>query len=351
MIIEDRDSCYFCKNSGNHINLSELNKKFLLERIKEENIDEAVTIGRIAWDNFPILKESADTKKILETVLKGVQETITDQILTHITTSINALNALTATLQNNPKQIQECSRQTIQSFNESIKQVVFTINNGPSAQIRQIQEMISQILYKPSLKGSVGETVFADIWQQYYRFDIVDRLGGSGREDLIVTPFLNSGVSRHGNKISIERKTGKQRYTGAHFNEAIQHAIARGISYSILVYDTVENVPEKTVIVRENGVMVAVVDIQSGTWQMARDMFEVIQRELDVREKNVDEVKINMKVIREVSNDIVSLIKFTSNIKMNSTKIQNLTKKIDQDTNEIKEAVNIYKDKLRSAIE
>jgi hypothetical protein len=120
-----------------------------LERIKEQNIDEAITISRIAWDNFSILKESADTKK-------------------------------------------------------------------------------------------------------------------------------NSGVSRHENRISIQRKTGKQKYTGYHFDEAIKHANARGISYSIIVYDTVESLPEKTLIVRENGVL-AVVDIQSGTWQMARDMFEVTE--------------------------------------------------------------------------
>jgi hypothetical protein len=351
MIVADRGECYFCKNSLNEVSLTDSNRHFLLDRVREKNLDEAITISRIAWENFPLLKESADTKKIVETVLRGVQQTISDQIFAPITASINALNALTATLQNNPKQIQESSKQTIQSLNESIKQIIFTINNGPTVQIRQIQEMMSQLLYKPNVKGSVGETVLADMWPQYYRFDFVERLGGSGREDFIVTPYLNSDVSRHGDRISIERKTGKQRYTGAHFNEAVQHASARGISYSIIVYDTEENLPEKTIIVRENGILVAVADIQSGTWQMARDMFEVLQKELDLKKKNGDEVKINMKIIQEVSNDITALIKFTTNIKMNNTKIQSLTKKIDEDTKEITEAVNLYKNKLRSAIE
>jgi hypothetical protein len=351
MLVADRGECYFCKNSLNEVSLTDSNRHFLLDRVREKNLDEAITISRIAWENFPLLKESADTKKIVETVLRGVQQTISDQIFAPITASINALNALTATLQNNPKQIQESSKQTIQSLNESIKQIIFTINNGPTVQIRQIQEMMSQLLYKPNVKGSVGETVLADMWPQYYRFDFVERLGGSGREDFIVTPYLNSDVSRHGDRISIERKTGKQRYTGAHFNEAVQHASARGISYSIIVYDTEENLPEKTIIVRENGILVAVADIQSGTWQMARDMFEVLQKELDLKKKNGDEVKINMKIIQEVSNDITALIKFTTNIKMNNTKIQSLTKKIDEDTKEITEAVNLYKNKLRSAIE
>jgi hypothetical protein len=61
-------------------------------------------------------------------------------LITPITASINALNSLTLTLQNNPIQIQESSTQTIKSLNESIIQIVSTINNGPSAQIRKIQD-------------------------------------------------------------------------------------------------------------------------------------------------------------------------------------------------------------------
>jgi hypothetical protein len=84
---------------------------------------------------------------------------------------------------------------------------------------------------------------------------------------------------------------------------------------------------------------------------MARDMFEVLQKELGDKKKDLNEVKINMKVIQEVSNGITTVIKYTSNLKMNNTKILNLTKKIDQDTNEITETLNLYKNKLRSAIE
>jgi hypothetical protein len=286
----------------------------------------------------------------VETVLEGIQQNINNQIFAPINASINALNTLTATLQNNPKQIQESSKQTIQSLNESIKQIVFTINNGPTAQIRQIQEMISQLVYKPNIKGSVGEMILADIWPQFYRFDLVEKLGGSGREDFIVTPYLNTGVSRHGDRISIERKSGKQKYSGTHFDEAVKHAVARGISYGIVVYDMEDNIPEKTVIARESGVLIAVTDLQSGTWQVARDMFEVLQKELAVMKKDINEVKINVKLIQEVSNDITTLLKSISNVKVNNTKILNLTKKIDQDTNEISEALNLYKNKLRSAI-
>src|ERR687896_639547 len=90
--------CNFCDGGKRVINFTESNKHFLSKRIRDGNIDEAITISRIAWDNFPILKESADTKKILETLLMGIQQTINAPILTPINTSISGLNALISTL-------------------------------------------------------------------------------------------------------------------------------------------------------------------------------------------------------------------------------------------------------------
>jgi hypothetical protein len=56
-------------------------------------------------------------------------------------------------------------------------------------------------------------------------------------------------------------------------------------------------------------------------------------------------------ILEEVSSDIMAMIKFTTNIKMNNANIQSLTKKIDEDTKAITEAVNLNNNKLRSAVE
>ena len=75
------------------------------------------------------------------------------------------------------------------------------------------------------MKGSVEEKILADTWPQHFNKDIIEKLGGAGREDFLVTPYLNNGISGYGDRISIERKSGRQAYTGAHFKEAIQHSI------------------------------------------------------------------------------------------------------------------------------
>jgi hypothetical protein len=59
----------------------------------------------------------------------------------------------------------------------------------------------------------------------------------------------------------------------------------------------------------EKDVLVAVDDIQSGTWKMAREIFEVLQKEITSKRKTVNE--INIKVIQEVATDIGALVKYT----------------------------------------
>ena len=252
-----------------------------------------------------------------------------------------------STLEKNPELIQKCSDDTMRNLTGHLNQIISSIN-GPTTQIQQIYQMLSQLVYKPSVKGSAGEKILADIWPQYFNKDPIERLGGAGREDFLVTPYLNNGISGYGDRISIERKSGKQTYTGAHFKEAIRHSIEKGATYSIIVYDAQENLPQKTMFAREKGVLVAVVDIQSGTWKMAREIFEVLQKEMTSKRKTVNE--INIKVIQEVATDIGALVKYTSDIRGKTARIQKMTKEIDEDIDEIKDSVGNYQRKLKDAV-
>jgi Sec7-like guanine-nucleotide exchange factor len=81
---------------------------------------------------------------------------------------------------------------------------------------------------------------------------------------------------------------------------------------------------------------------------MAREIFEVLQKEITSKKKTVNE--INIKVVQEVATDIGALVKYTSDIKGKTAKIQTLAEKIDLDLNEIKTAVTNYQNKLRAAV-
>lgn len=345
--------CCFCIDGNRAISIAESNENFVITRIEEENLDEAITISRIAWDNFPVLKESADTRKIVDTLLKGVQKMINEQILAPITTSTNGLNALMGTIERlteqNPALIEESSKRNIQSLQSElihVKDIINGLYNAP--QIQQISQMLSQLLYKPTSKGHAGETVLADLWPYYFNKDLIEVLGGAGREDCLVIPYFNNGISQYGERISIERKTGKQQYTGAHLKGAVQHAIERGARYAIIVYDAQDNLPNKTIFTREKGVLIAVVDLQSATWKMAREIFEVLQKELSITRREISE--INITTIQEVANDVGTLLKLTEDVRGNNAKIRSYSEKIDERLDEIRSAVKDYQHKLRSAI-
>lgn len=81
---------------------------------------------------------------------------------------------------------------------------------------------------------------------------------------------------------------------------------------------------------------------------MAREIFEVLQKEITSKRKTVNE--INTRIIQEVATDIGLLVKYTSDIRGKTAKIQTLTEKIDVDLDEIKAAVGNYQNKLKTAV-
>jgi hypothetical protein len=67
-------------------------------------------------------------------------------------------------------------------------------------------------------------------------------------------------------------------------------------------------------------VSVAIVDIESGTWKMAREMFGVLQGEMLLQKKKINE--INIQSIQQVATDIRKLVEVTSNIRGKTAKFQ-----------------------------
>jgi hypothetical protein len=67
-------------------------------------------------------------------------------------------------------------------------------------------------------------------------------------------------------------------------------------------------------------------DIESGTWKIAREMFELLQKEMDSQKKTVNE--INIQAIQEVATDVGELVKYTSNIRGKTVRLQNQTEKL-----------------------
>ena len=66
------------------------------------------------------------------------------------------------------------------------------------------------------------------------------------------------------------------------------------------------------------------------------------------KRKTVNE--INIKVIQEVATDIGALVKYTSDIRGKTARIQKITKEIDEDPDGIKDAAGNYQRKLKDTV-
>jgi hypothetical protein len=348
MSTQQKITCNLCNNGKSVIALSEPNRNFLAERVNDGKLDLAITYSRIAWETCSSLKKTVDTNSIVQDLLIGFQKMFNEQIRNPISTIVTSLGALMTTLEQNPKLIQQCSEREIEILKTQFKLLEGAINE-PSKHMNLVVNMISEFMHKPNTKGSIGEKILVDLWPQYFEHDDVKLVGNAGNEDLMVIPFLNSGINNYGEKISIERKTGKQAYTGSHFRAAVDHAIAKGASYAMLIYDTEENLSRKsTIFARDKGVLVAAVDLNSGTWRVAREMFEVLQKELGISKKAISE--INVDVVQEVAMDIATLIDWTAKIRVKNSKIKSYSEGITDDLDEINKLVRCYQGKLKSAI-
>jgi hypothetical protein len=226
-----------CNDGKRVITLSESNRNFLLARVNDGKLDLAITYCRIAWETCSNLEKTIDTNSIVQDLLVGLQKMFKEQVRDPVSTIVTSLGALMTSLEQNPKLIQQCSEREIETLKTQFKALEGIINE-PSKNMNLVVNMISELLYKPNTKGSMGEKILVDIWPQYFEHDDVKLVGNAGNEDLMVIPFLNSGINNYGEKISIERKTGKQAYTGSHFKAAVDHAIDKGAYYAMLIYDT-----------------------------------------------------------------------------------------------------------------
>ena len=338
------------------LNLSQANLHFLESRFFEQNLNEAIDIARIAWEQFPGMREAADTKKMLDRMMEGLQDKMNVQVLVPISTTTAAMTAIIDRLEDlvetNPSLIQQGFNKTIEGFRMEMSSIRTAIQE-PTAKIVELNQLVNQLVYRPMAKGNAGESVLTDLWTEHFTKDQVDKLGGAGREDILVRPYLggDNSSSHFGEAISVERKTGKQKYTGSHREEAIRHAKEKGASIAMLIYDTQENLPQSirpVSVSKEQGMLIVVADLQSGSWKMMRETIEIVQQIMQSSNKDVS--SIDVEAIQEVVTELGNMVKLVEQIKGNNAKIKSCADEVEQNVITIRAFVKSYQDRLQLAV-
>jgi len=270
------DICPICCGLQ-HVDISIPNAKFLRDRKAEGNLDEAIALSRICWDNFPALRLSSDSKTVIEEFMISTKQWLEEQaeqilkpmgdLNSALATTVTILSSLSTSLPEGLKPHIDLAMQELDRKRQLAENGLKISLDGLRKDIETIEEHLRRITYEPTEKGQIGQTSIATAWSELFPNDRVILKGGPGESDLLVEPYLGDGKHGHlGAIISVERKTGKQSYTSVHLHEAVKHAKSEGAKYVVLVYDLYDNLAQQSMrIDRMNGIFYAVCEFESNS--------------------------------------------------------------------------------------
>jgi hypothetical protein len=350
--------CPICGRETTNFNISEDNLRFLEQRFHDNKLDQAITLTSIAWNNFPGLRLNADSRILINGLLKGVQEQVTNALtpldmITKIVYPLSEkLEGLIATLPEGvKKEFREINLQLTEKL-KSIHEAATSATEPVQRDLKELNDTINQLINKPVCKGLVNEETLKLSWQEVFVKDKTFKKGGPGQPDLVIIPSLQLNGKGFGQKIVVERKAGRQKYSGIHLQEAIEHTKAEGSAYGIIVYDTPSNLLEVQrpfYVSMSQGVTIAITDVESGGWKTAREIFEVFQSVLP--NDSVDNAsRIDLAKLQRTIDEIATVNQQIETLrKCNNFTLSNC-EKARTTINRLEESITAYQEKLRDLL-
>jgi hypothetical protein len=352
------DICPIC-GGQQQVNISSPNARFLRDRKNEGNLDEAIAISRICWDNFPTLRLSSDSKTVIEEFMASTKKWLEEQakqILKPVSDlnntlagTVTVLSTLSTSLPEGLKPHIDLAMQELDRQRQLAEDGLKISLDGLRKDIETIEEHFRKITYKPTEKGRIGQASITSAWSELFPNDKVTPKGGPGESDLLVEPYLGDGKQGHlGTVISVERKAGKQSYSSIHLHEAVKHAKNEGAKYVVLLYDSYGNLaPQSVRIDRMNGIFYAVCEFESNTWKIARQLIGLLQENEQTSEHQVD-----LTTIRKTVEDMAEIEGAKSAIERENEKACKANDSIRQrHLPALSQALREYATKLQQMIE
>jgi len=307
--------CPVCGGKSNRFLIDTTNLGFL-SHLKEKNeINAAISMTRIVWENVPQLRLTADSKLIIDELSKSLLENTQRQIngilepisiftetfpklieklpqdlredvkeefqetrtklesefktLREATPTfkdtLNVIQTITDTLnQVTERKMEEIKRELSSKFKETLERMGF-----PKAeQMKLLAQLIPSTLplleellrfqKVPKEKGERGELDLIQELKEFYPEDECEHLGHSGEIDILAVPRFNG--SNLGHKILVESKKNSSGWDRSFVHQVRNQMKLRGERFAILAVDMmpetasgflVENCPEGVILVTD----------------------------------------------------------------------------------------------------
>ena len=235
-------TCPLCGKLSQAYTITEANIRFLDRRFREDKLDEAVTLCQVAWESFPGIRQTSETKTIVNGLIKGIEEQV-NSALKPLDIITQMIFPLTKKLDDLASKLPENLKTEFDEISSQLNKQICLINDASTKstepvqrELRELALNINALMNKPNLIGAVKEKTLELGWQEVFTKDKVDRRGAPGQPDLVVEPFVEL-KGHYGSKIVVERKGGRQRFSGMHFQQLLTHTRSEGARFGVLLYD------------------------------------------------------------------------------------------------------------------
>lgn len=350
-------TCPLCGSQIKEFNVSNSNLRFLQQRFDENNLDQAISLASLSWSSFSMAKLGSNEKAIIDVLLAEIKTQLSKSLIPLemiAKTAYPLSERLDKMIEKVPSELKVEFGELRTQLHDSLKNLQETarnLNEPIQRDLKELFQFINLLTNKPIVKGVINEETLSLSWPEAFPKDNVSKKGGPGQPDLIIIPYLEVNGFQIGQKITIERKSGQQRYSGSHLHEALKHSKIEGSKFCLLIYDSPANLLENqkpiylTVL---DGITVGICDMQTVGWRTLRQLFEVIQAVLPNTEPNPCTLNVTelLKTVEQMHtiNVQIELLRKNNNSTLSSCQ------KVQDNINQLEKIILHYQELLKELL-
>jgi len=313
--VYEQQICPICGSKSHQLTIDDENMRFLCNLSEKNEVNAAVSMARIIWENVPQLRLTADSRVIVDELSKTLLENTREQINKILTpmevlteTFPRLIERLPDDLKKDVKEEFSETRLKLENEFKTLREITPTYEDTLNAiqtiadrinetAERKMEEMRKELANKfketlgkmgfpepqqmklltqlmpstlalleellrfqkvPKEKGEQGELELIQELKEYYPEDEYEHLGSSGEIDILAIPRFRG--ANLGHKILVESKKNSSRWDRSFIHQVRNQMRLRGERFAILAVEVmpkaangflIENCPEGVMIVTQ----------------------------------------------------------------------------------------------------
>jgi len=241
--------CPICGKLSNRYSIDDANLDFLRACAKQGNINEVISLSRVAWTSFPEIGRNINSQFLIDGISSNMLKALQAQINETLKPAVLLAEKFPELVYKLPMEIDKNISDRIGTFYSQLaKEFKETLSNMGFPEPEQMKilsyllpvavPLLQELLMRqkvPSEKGKAGELGLLDELKDYFPEDNYEHIGGPGDTDIIATPRYGSFPLNQ--KVLIESKENNSGWSKVFVDEVFKHMQIRSNQFAILAVE------------------------------------------------------------------------------------------------------------------